>query len=58
MEFNLRNFVVAATRLSKVDLLIIAKEHVEREHGVRLTNHFEKVVIKRCLHDTVVKLND
>ena len=58
MEFNLRNLVVAATRLSKVDLLIVTKEHVEREHGVRLTNHFEKVVIKRCLDDTVVKLND
>ena len=54
----MRNLVVAATRLSKVDFLIVTKEHVESEHGVRLTNHFEKVVIKRCLDDTVVKLND
>ena len=58
VEFNLENLINITRRFSEKNLFIVASDQMPSDHSFRVADHFEKVSIKRRLHDAVIELDN
>ena len=58
MELEFLDFHCVSDCLCKEYLLVVATDEVPPNHSLRLANDFELTIIKGCLHNAVIELND